>query len=116
LKAQPFVIPETLIDWERHGQTVTLWTASDALKKTLKRLGYRGYLRSQLRPRRWRPKESLQEAAEAMGEPASTFRRRPEYLKALISRPGERRRRYSRAQLERIKTDRLEANAVRAGQ
>jgi hypothetical protein len=57
---------------------------------------------------------SLEEAAAFMGEPASTFRRRPEYLKALISRPGERRKRYSRVELERIKADRLAANGVKA--
>ena len=50
----------------------------------------------------------LEEAARLMGEPASTFRRRPEFLKARISRPGERRLRYSRAELERIKRDRLD--------
>ena len=39
---------------------------------------------------------SLKEAAEYMGEPVSTFRRRREYRKAKVSRPGERRLRYSR--------------------
>lgn len=65
-----------------------------------------------------RPKEadavlSLSEAAAFMGEPAATFRRRSEYGKALVSRPTERRRRYSRAELDRIKADRLESS--RAG-
>lgn len=49
----------------------------------------------------------LEAAALFMGEPPQTFRRRPEYLKACIRRPGERRLRYSRAELERIKADRL---------
>ena len=53
---------------------------------------------------------SVPEAAAYMGEPVSTFRRRPEYVKALVSRPTERRRRYSRAALDRIKLDRLAAN------
>lgn len=57
---------------------------------------------------------SLDEAAAFMGEPASTFRRRPEYGKALVSRPTERRRRYSRVALDRIRSDRLEANRVGA--
>jgi len=56
----------------------------------------------------------LKEAAAFMGEPVSTFRRRPEYCKALISRPTERRRRYSRAALERIKQDRLETSGLRS--
>jgi len=51
---------------------------------------------------------SLPEASVYMGEPVSTFRRRPDYLRALVSKPTERRRRYSRAELERIKHDRLE--------
>jgi hypothetical protein len=51
----------------------------------------------------------LEEAAALMGEPPSTFRRRPEYLKAKVSREGERRLRYSRAALERIRADRLDA-------
>jgi hypothetical protein len=55
---------------------------------------------------------SLAEAADFMGEPPSTFRRRPEYLRALLSRPQERRKRYSRAALERIKRERLEANGA----
>ena len=56
----------------------------------------------------------LAEAAAFMGEPPSTFRRRPEYLKALVSRPTERRRRYSRAALDRIKADRLASNVLKA--
>jgi hypothetical protein len=32
-----------------------------------------------------------------MGEPVETFRRRLDYRKALLTRPGERRLRYSRA-------------------
>jgi hypothetical protein len=52
---------------------------------------------------------SLQEAAFYMGEPASTFRRRTAYLRALVSLPTERRRRYSRAELDRIKNGRLES-------
>jgi hypothetical protein len=55
---------------------------------------------------------SLPEAASYMGEPVSTFRRRPDYLRALVSKPTERRRRYSRVELERIKRGRLEAAAV----
>ena len=51
----------------------------------------------------------LEEAARFMGEKPSTFRRRPEYLKACLRRPGERSLRYSRAVLERIKLDRLAA-------
>lgn len=47
-----------------------------------------------------------------MGEPPETFRRRLEYRKALLSRPGERRLRYSRAGLERIRRDRLAFHAV----
>jgi hypothetical protein len=31
----------------------------------------------------------LEKAAELVGEPPETFRRRPEYLKARVSRPGE---------------------------
>lgn len=49
----------------------------------------------------------LPEAASLMGEPVSTFRRRPEYEKAKVSRPGERRLRYSRVAVERILRDRL---------
>ena len=49
----------------------------------------------------------LPAAAAFMGEPSETFRRRLEYRKALLSRPGERRLRYSRAELERIRRDRL---------
>ncbi len=56
---------------------------------------------------------SLPDAAKLLGEPASTFRRRLEYHKALISRPTERRRRYSRAVLEQIKRTRLEVNGMR---
>jgi hypothetical protein len=55
---------------------------------------------------------NLREAAEFMGEPVETFRRRPEYLKACLRRPGERRLRYSRAALGRIKADRLAGNSV----
>jgi len=52
------------------------------------------------------------EAARFMGEPVETFRRRLDYRKALISKSKERRLRYSRAELERIKLDRLAVNAV----
>jgi len=55
---------------------------------------------------------SLAEAARFVGEPASTFRRRLEYRKALVSRPTERRKRYSRAALERLKQERLKASAM----
>lgn len=56
----------------------------------------------------------LPEAAAFMGECTSTFRRRVEYAKALVSRPTERRRRYSRAALERIRQDRLAASGLEA--
>lgn len=52
----------------------------------------------------------LREAATLFGEPVETFRRRLEYRKALLTRPGERRLRYSRAELERIRRDRLAGN------
>ncbi len=52
----------------------------------------------------------LAEAAAMLGEPPNTFRQRLEYRKALVSRPGERRLRYSRAELERIRRDRLSGN------
>jgi hypothetical protein len=52
------------------------------------------------------------EAAAFMGEPVETFRRRFEYRKALLTRPRERRLRYSRVELERIRQDRLAARAV----
>jgi hypothetical protein len=52
------------------------------------------------------------EAAAFMGEPVETFRRRFEYRKALLTRPRERRLRYSRIELERIRQDRLAARAV----
>ena len=55
---------------------------------------------------------SLEEAAAYMGEPIETFRRRPENLKARVSLADERRSRYSRAELDRIKRDRMAANAV----
>lgn len=51
-------------------------------------------------------------AAKFMGEPTETFRRRLDYRKALLTRPGERRLRYSRAELDRIKRDRLASNSV----
>ena len=51
----------------------------------------------------------LPEAAALAGEPTETFRRRLVYRKALVSRPGERRLRYSRRALERIAADRLES-------
>jgi hypothetical protein len=54
----------------------------------------------------------LGEAAAFMGEPPETFRRRLDYRKALLRRPGERRLRYSRAELDRIKRDRLASNSV----
>jgi hypothetical protein len=55
---------------------------------------------------------TLKEAAKLFGESPHTFRQRLEFRKALISRVGERRLRYSRAELERIKRDRIAANAV----
>jgi hypothetical protein len=51
----------------------------------------------------------LEEAATLMGEPPETFRRRLEYRKALVSRPGELRLRFSAAALERVRRDRLGA-------
>lgn len=56
---------------------------------------------------------SLPEAARVMGEPPETFRRRLEHRKALLRRPGERRLRYSRSELERIRRDRLAGNGLR---
>src|SRR5262245_26600988 len=53
----------------------------------------------------------LPEAAAMFGEPVETFRRRLQYKKALVKRPGERRLRYSRAELERILRDRLAGNS-----
>src|SRR5262249_13649663 len=41
----------------------------------------------------------LPAAAAYVGEPVETFRRRLDYRKALVTRPGERRQRYSRAAL-----------------
>ncbi len=58
---------------------------------------------------------SLKEAALFMGEPAGTFRRRPDYVRALVSRPTERRLRYSRAALVKIKRGRLEASEMFGG-
>jgi hypothetical protein len=55
----------------------------------------------------------LEAAAAFMGEPTETFRRRLDYRKALLTRPGERRLRYSRTVLERIRRDRLASSAVR---
>lgn len=55
---------------------------------------------------------SLQAAAAFMAEPVETFRRRLDYRKALLRLPGERRLRYSRAALERIRQDRLAANGA----
>jgi hypothetical protein len=55
---------------------------------------------------------SLVDAAGFLGEPVETFRRRLDYRKALLRRPGERRLRYSRAVLERIRQDRLAANGA----
>jgi hypothetical protein len=52
----------------------------------------------------------LAEAAALMGEPKETFRRRLEYRKALLTRPRERRLRYSRAALDQIMRDRLAAH------
>ncbi len=53
---------------------------------------------------------SAEQAAAFLGEPLETFRRRLDYRKALLRRPGERRLRYSRAELERIRRDRLAGN------
>jgi hypothetical protein len=55
---------------------------------------------------------TLAQAATLVGEPAETFRRRLEYRKALISRPGEHRRRYSSRALQRILADRLATNSL----
>jgi len=55
---------------------------------------------------------SLEKAAQYMGEPVESFRRRLEYRKALLSRPGERRLRYSRVVLDSIRRDRLASNTV----
>lgn len=55
---------------------------------------------------------SLKSAAAFMGEPSETFRRRLDYRKALLTRPGERRLRYSLSALDRIKRDRLASNSV----
>jgi hypothetical protein len=52
------------------------------------------------------------EAAELVGEPVSTFRRRPLYRKALVSAPGERRPRYSRKALLKLLDSRLAQNAT----
>lgn len=54
----------------------------------------------------------LKEAAAFLGEAPATFRRRLEYRKALLTRPGERNLRYSRVELERIKKDRLTAASM----
>jgi hypothetical protein len=53
---------------------------------------------------------TLEQAAAMFGEPPETFRRRPDVVKAQIRRPGERRLRYLRSELERILRDRLAAN------
>ncbi len=53
---------------------------------------------------------SLAEAARFLGEPVETFRRRLDYRKALLTRTHERRLRYDRAELERIRRDRLAGN------
>jgi hypothetical protein len=60
-----------------------------------------------------RPDETLTlaQAATLVGEPSETFRRRLEYRKALISRPGEHRHRYSSRALQRILADRLATNS-----
>jgi hypothetical protein len=50
---------------------------------------------------------NLREAAIYLGEPVETFRRRHEFGKVLVSRANERRLRYSRQELDRIKKDRL---------
>lgn len=68
--------------------------------------------RSRATPREPDAVLSLEEAALHMGEPVGTFRRRGDYLKARVSRAGERRLRYSRAVLDRIKADRLAENEV----
>ena len=61
------------------------------------------------------PEEDLalgvREAAAMFGEPVETFRRRLEFRKALIRRPGEKKLRYSLRELERIRGDRLAGNA-----
>jgi hypothetical protein len=50
---------------------------------------------------------SLVQAAAHVGEPASTFRRRLVYRRALVSGPAEKRLRYSRAVLDDILAGRL---------
>jgi hypothetical protein len=52
----------------------------------------------------------LSEAAKLVGEPPSTFRRRQCYRAALVSRPHELRRRYSRKALEKLIAERLSKN------
>ncbi|MDQ5871813.1 MAG: hypothetical protein M3547_06350 [Acidobacteriota bacterium] len=53
---------------------------------------------------------SLAEAAAFVGEPVESFRRRHDYRRALLTRPGERRLRFSRTALERVLRDRLAGN------
>ncbi len=48
---------------------------------------------------------TLEQAAERVREPAETVRRRPEYLKARVSRPGARRIRFSSRALDAIMAD-----------
>jgi hypothetical protein len=50
---------------------------------------------------------SLEEAAAHVGEPASTFRQRPCYRRALVSGPTQKRLRFSRRALDLISRDRL---------
>lgn len=56
---------------------------------------------------------TAKDAAAFLGEPLETFRRRLDYRKALLRRPGERKLRYSRAELERVRQDRLAGNGGR---
>jgi hypothetical protein len=58
---------------------------------------------------------TLEDAAKMFGEPTETFRRRADVLKARIRRPGERRLRYLRSELERILHDRAAVNAIESG-
>jgi hypothetical protein len=53
---------------------------------------------------------NLKQAAAYLGEPERTVQSRLEYRKALVSRPGEYRLRFSRAELDRIIRDRLMGN------
>jgi hypothetical protein len=55
---------------------------------------------------------TLVQAADRVGEPPETFRKRVEFYKARISRPGEHRLRFSRREVERVIADRLASNTA----